>query len=200
MPVAVFDFDHTLTKRDSLLPFLFFAFGRLKTIWQLLMLTPAFSAFLLGLTSRKKVKERILSRFIKGMHRNKIAALGELYASQALDCHLRKEAMERLLWHQSRGHRCLVASASFDFYLVPWAKRKGIEAVLASRLEFDATERATGRVLGANCWGAEKCNRLLDYFKGHIPKELYVYGDSRGDQELLAMADHPFYRTFSKAL
>ena len=38
--------------------------------------------------------------------------------------------------------------------------------------------------------------RLRDYLGSTENVQLYVYGDSRGDQEILALADYPFYRKF----
>lgn len=196
--IAVFDFDHTITDRDSLLPFLFYVQGFWKTIYYLFILTPFFIQYILGNLSRQRMKEKILGRFFGGRLKSELDALGQQYADFELDRYLKPEAMDRLKWHQSQGHRCLLVSASLEFYLKPWAKRYGFEEVLASRLEVNAAEEITGRLVGLNCWGPEKEQRLFDYL-GHIEDgetKFYVYGDSRGDKEILALADFPFYRTF----
>lgn len=194
--VAVFDFDHTLINRDSLVPFLFYAKGFKKSTLYLLALMPVFISFLMGIASRQEVKERILTLFFKGMSMEQLQALGNRYAEEKLDSFLKPEAMDRLKWHQSQGHRCLVVSASPEFYLKPWVARHGIEAVLASRLELTAGGELTGRLAGINCWGMEKRRRLETYLGSRDGYELYVYGDSRGDQELLAFANHPYYQKF----
>lgn len=194
--VAAFDFDHTLINRDSLLPFLFYAEGYLQTGYRLGALCPVFVSFLVGKSSRQEVKEQILTRFFKGRAMEDLQAIGNRYADEKLDGYLKPEALERLRWHQAQGHRCVVVSASPEFYLKPWAARHGIEAVLASRLELTPTGELTGRLVGLNCWGAEKKNRLEAYLGPKEGYELYVYGDSRGDQELLALADHPYYRKY----
>lgn len=194
--VAVFDFDHTLTDRDSLLPFLFFMQGFWKASFHLAALTPAFIRFLIGNLSRQAVKEKIVKRFMGGWSFAEMQVLGQRYAANQLDHYLKPEAIERLAWHQSEGHRCLLVSASLEFYLRPWAMRHGFEEVLASRLELTPTGQVTGRLSGLNCWGPEKAKRLLEYLGPREQYKLYVYGDSRGDCEILALADHPFYRTF----
>lgn len=196
--IAVFDFDHTITDRDSLLPFLFYVRGFWKTIYHLFALIPFFILYLLGILSRQRMKEKILTHFIGGLSWSELQVLGQQYADYQLDRYLMPKAIQRLKWHQSQGHRCILASASLDFYLKPWAKRHGFEEVLASRLELNAKGEVTGRLLGLNCWGPEKEKRLLAYLRldplQDCQAKLYVYGDSRGDREILALADYPFYR------
>lgn len=196
--LAVFDFDHTITDRDSLLPFLFYIQGFWKTIYHLLVLTPDFICYLVGHLSRQEMKEKILTRFIGGRCFTEVQSLGQDYADCQLDNYLKPEAMKRLAWHQSQGHRCLLISASLEFYLKPWAKRHGFEEVLASCLELTSSGYVTGRLQGLNCWGPEKKRRLLAYLGStQVDRiQLYVYGDSRGDQEILALANYPFYRKF----
>ena len=104
--------------------------------------------------------------------------------------------MERLQWHRNRNDRCLLVSASIEAYLLPWAKAQGFEKVLCSRLACTSDGLTTGKLKGKNCWGEEKKQRLLDYLQGRLPTALYVYGDSLGDQAILEMASHPFYRVF----
>lgn len=194
--VAAFDFDHTLTDRDSLLPFLFFMQGRWKTGCHLACLGPDFLSFLIGNLSRQGIKEKILTRFIGGKSFVDLQALGEDYADRQLDQYLKPKSLHRLAWHQSQGHRCILVSASLDFYLTPWGLRHGFEKVISSRLEMTPSGYATGQLAGLNCWGPEKAKQLLDYLGPREHYQLYVYGDSRGDQEMLALADYSFYRTF----
>lgn len=194
--VAVFDFDHTLTDRDSLLPFLFYIAGFWKTTYYLSTLSLNFLRFLTGNLSRQEIKEKILTRFFRGWSSSDIDAMGKRYAHEKLDRYIKSEAMERLVWHKLQGHRCLLVSATLESYLKPWASRYGFENVLASRLELTRTGHLTGRLAGNNCWGQEKKRRLLEYLSSEKQYQLYVYGDSRGDKELLELANYPFYRTF----
>jgi phosphatidylglycerophosphatase C len=196
-PIAVFDFDHTLTDRDSLLPFLFDMRGFRKTILHLAALTPSFLRYLLGNISRQSIKEKILTRFLGGVLFTELQSFGQHYADHRLDHFLKPQALQRLVWHQAQGHRCILVSASVEVYLKPWGIRHGFEEVLASRLELSSTGNVTGRLIGLNCWGPEKKRRLLNYLGTADQGTLYVYGDSRGDHDLLAIADHPFYRKFS---
>jgi phosphatidylglycerophosphatase C len=194
--VAAFDFDNTLTNRDSLLPFLFYMNGFFKTTKGLARLTPVFFAFLLNNLTRQEVKEKILAMFFKGLPYPYLKEWGEKYAKEQLDRYIKPEALARLRWHQQQGHRCVLISASVECYLLPWAKRYGFDEVITSCLEIDEEECVTGHLIGLNCWGEEKCKQLKEKLGPKSHYQLYAYGDSRGDRELLALADYPFYRCF----
>lgn len=194
--VAAFDFDHTLIDRDSLMSFLFCTFGSIRTSVELILLVPDFIKYLFHRASRQEIKEKIATRFFKGWDYGKLESLGHDYAGSSLDRYVKDEGMQKLRWHQKQGHRCILVSASLDFYLSPWASRHGFETVLCSILEIDAQNKVTGRLKGNNCWGPEKVRRLLDYLGPREGFQLYVYGDSRGDAELLQLADFPFYQRF----
>lgn len=194
--VALFDFDHTLTRKDSLLPFLFHLKGFWQTLYFLFLLTPHFLAYTLRRVSRQEIKEKIIAQFMKGVLLSQLEIEAREYAHTKLDLYLKPAAIKRLRWHQSRGHLCLIVSASLDLYLIPWAQRQGFEAVLSSQLEVDLEGRVTGRLKGNNCWGMEKKKRIESYLKSTKPYLLYAYGDSLGDQEMLEMADYAFFRTF----
>ena len=62
--------------------------------------------------------------------------------------------------------------------------------MLATRLEVDADDRLTGRLIGANCRGPEKVVRLREW-RGEALAVAFAYGDSDGDREMLALAATP---------
>jgi phosphatidylglycerophosphatase C len=190
--VAAFDFDGTLTRCDSLLPFLHFSSGFGKFTGYLLQLAPTLVQFLFGKIGNQAAKEAVLARFFAGAEESKITELGARFAHQKLPSLLRQKAMARLRWHQKQGHYCALVSASLDVYLNPWGREMGFDAIICSQLEFNSENRITGRLVDANCYGVEKVRRLRQLVGN--PSVLYVYGDSRGDHELLKIADHAYYR------
>ncbi|MDP1879553.1 MAG: HAD-IB family hydrolase [Parachlamydiaceae bacterium] len=194
--IAVFDFDHTLINCDSLIPALIYMNGFWKTSAEFFLIVPKAIQYFFGKTSRQEIKEEILSRTIKGLLIEEVKKKGKQFADNRLDRYLKPEALKQLQWHQSQGHRCLLISASLDFYLEPWAARHGFEKVICSRLEISPENKVTGKLLGLNCWGIEKKLRFLSYAGPKENYQLYMYGDSLGDMDLLEIADFPFYRTF----
>jgi HAD superfamily hydrolase (TIGR01490 family) len=195
--IAAFDFDGTLTYRDTLLPFFNFVKGPLATSLNLAKGIPFFAEFLLKRLSRQEVKEIMLASFFKGMKEEELQLFGKKFAETKIDSLLRPEGMQRLRWHQAQGHRCILISASIETYLGYWADRVGFQDLLCSKLETDAEMCVTGKLNGTNCWGPEKRRRLLQLLGPKINYELYAYGDSSGDRELLELADRPYYRRFS---
>lgn len=192
--VAAFDFDGTLITRDSLVPFLIYLQGVFKTYSKLLLLSPYGLGFGLNLISRQQVKERVLKSFIKGMSFSDLLHLGERFANGVLDRFVCQELFKRYQWHKSQGHICILVSASLDFYLTPWAQRHGFHHVISSKLEIDNQGKVTGNLLGKNCWGPEKPKQLIELIGPKDQYTLYAYGDSRGDYELLQLADYSFYK------
>ncbi len=194
--VAAFDFDHTLINRDSLLPFLFYTSGWRSTICFLIQLLPDFIKYAIRKKTRQQIKEIILTKFFKGQKIVELEKKGNDYAAQRLDRFVKQDALKRLHWHQQQGHYCVLVSASVDIYLSPWANRHGIDRVISSKLEETAEGLITGKLVGLNCRAKEKVRRLIEELGSKENYQLYVYGDSRGDRELLELADFSFYRRF----
>ena len=196
--VAAFDFDGTLTRRETLLPFLLHTLGAAAVARHALMLSPTLAGYALHLIRNDVAKERVFIQCLAGMSMNELQQQGERFAANVLPDLLRDTAIRRLEWHKQQGHRCVVISASLELYVRPWAFKAGFDDVIATRLEMRADGSITGRLSGANCFGIEKVRRLemlLGSREGYI---LYAYGDSRGDKELLINSDFPFYKQFPK--
>ena len=66
----------------------------------------------------------------------------------------------------------------------------GVDHVFCTRLGVGPDGRLDGRLDGGNVRGHEKVRQVEAWLDGH-PVELWAYGDSAGDRELLAAADHP---------
>ncbi|MCW8840701.1 MAG: HAD-IB family hydrolase [Gammaproteobacteria bacterium] len=192
--VAAFDFDGTLTRHDTLWPFLLHVAGPWRLLWNTLPLLPTLSGYLLGWVSNSVAKERVFYRFLHGMPEQRLQALAGEFAHRRIPGMVSPAALRRLAWHRRQGHRCVVISASIEDYVAPWARQAGFDAVLATRLQRGADARLTGCYDGENCYGAEKIRRLQSLLGERAGYDLYAYGDSRGDRELLALADHAYYK------
>lgn len=186
--VAAFDFDKTMTRRDTLLPFL----ARLAGHRRLAVALAAQSSRYRHDSDAAKLD--VLRRLTVGMDADEFATVGRDYAV-GLHHRLRPDTIARLRWHRSQGHRLVIVSASLGTYLRPFGETLGFDEVIAVELDVDGDRRLTGRVVnGVNVRGPEKARRLDAWLSesshsGPRP-EIWAYGDSSGDDELLAMADH----------
>ena len=200
--VAAFDFDGTLTDRDTLVPFLVTVFGRARVATTFAALPFTALGCLLRLVSIDEFKRRVLARLVAGVPAQRLRARGPAHAL-ALVPWLRPEALRRIEWHRSRGHLLVLVSSTLDLYLADVGSALGFDHVLCSRLEVQrdgaGIEHFTGRLEGSDCTGAEKLRRVAALVGRPGEVELHVYGDSAGDRELLAAADHAHYRPFRGA-
>lgn len=189
--VAAFDFDGTLTYRDTMLSFLLFSTGYPALARAFVKQIPTLSRYSLGLVSRQHAKESVLSGLFKGESMDGLREKGKMFGLGPLNSHLKPKMMQRLRWHLNQGHCTVLVSASLDVYLEPWAKQTGFHHVITSQLEVGPNNEFTGCLKGLNCWGPEKTRRLEEVLGTPKNYFLYAYGDSRGDKELLQMADVP---------
>lgn len=191
--VAAFDFDKTMTYRDTLLPFLFHLEPFHHKLLNAIKLIPTVMLYKTGYLENHNAKEKLLTAFLKNRSFEELAQQAKMFSLIRLSYFLRPEALQRLHWHQGKKHHCILISAGLELYLKPWADSMGLE-VSATRLQVHKG-RVSGKIHGKNCYGPEKVKRLLERFGPKEGFKLYAYGDSDGDRELLALADYPFYRT-----
>ena len=200
--VAAFDFDGTITDRDTLVPFLVLAFGRLRVAAAFAALPFTGMGYLLRLVTIDEFKRRVLRRLVAGAAEPRLRALGPVHA-RAIAPWLRAPALQRIAGHRAQRHLLVLVSSTLDLYLEPMAVQLGFDHVLCSRLEtvIDAhgAGRCTGELAGRDCTGVEKLHRLAACIGGLEDVQLHVYGDSAGDRELFAVADHPHFRPFRAA-
>jgi phosphatidylglycerophosphatase C len=186
--LAAFDFDGTLVPGDSLPRYLSLLLGRERFAR---VLGRAMPAMLSGYRSmgRDGAKAALLARAVAGVPVLHAADVADGFASQ-LAREVRPEMAERLAWHGREGHTTVLVSASLALYLEPFGKLVGFDHMIATKLEVGPEGLLTGRILGENVRAAQKA-LLLGRLLGNEPVTVWAYGDSRGDREMLAMADHP---------
>jgi phosphatidylglycerophosphatase C len=194
--VAAFDFDGTLTRRETLLPFRLHTLGAVVVARHAVVLSPTLAGYGLGMIRNDVAKERVFVRCLGGMRLDELEQEGERFAAYILPGLLRHEAMQRLEWHKQQGHRCVVISASLELYVRPWAIKAGFDDVIATRLEMQEAGCITGKLSGENCFGIQKVRRLETLLGEREGYTLFAYGDSLGDKELLSSADYAYYRKF----
>ena len=194
MTIAFLDFDGTITTDDSLIKFIRFVVGDTKFIWGMTLLSPMLTAYKLKLIPNYRAKQYILSYFFKGMAKEKFMQVAKEYSLKHIDTILRPKAMEKIAWHKEQGHKIVIVSASIECWLKPWCNENNLD-LIATKLEIK-DGIVTGKFLTKNCYGIEKANRVQEQYNLSDYDHIYAYGDSRGDRELLELADEKFYKPF----
>lgn len=194
--IYAFDFDGTLTTKDTLLEFIRFAKGKGRMLGGFLLFSPLLILMKLHLYPNGRAKQKLFSWFFKGMTTDEFDHLCQSFAQQNRQL-LRpagEEKIRRIL--EEEGNTVLVISASIDSWVRPFFDEIS-EKIQVTGTQIEIKDnRLTGRFSTKNCYGKEKVNRLKAFFPERKTYELIAFGDSNGDRELLAYADKGFYKPF----
>ena len=196
MRLALFDFDGTISSKDSLIDFIQFAIGKPKYYMGLMTLSPMLLAYTLKLISNHTAKERLIAYFFKDLDTEHLENITHRYTREQIDKITRPRALEKIKWHQEQGHKVVIVSASIECWLKGWCEKNNLD-LIATRLEI-RNSKFTGKLATRNCYGSEKVDRIRAAYDLVACDYIYAYGDSRGDKEMLALADEKFYRPFRK--
>ena len=190
--VVAFDFDGTLTTRDTFPAFIRFSLGFWRFAVGLALFAPMLVAMKGGFYPNWKVKQRVFSHFFKGMSVGRFDAYCEDFCRDRLPRMLRKQLLQTVREYTGGKYELCVVSASIDRWIRPWAETAGFTRLLCTEVE---TENGvlTGRFSTPNCYGTEKVRRLQSAYPDRKEYRLIAYGDSRGDREMLSYADEHYF-------
>jgi len=193
--IAVFDFDGTLTRKDSFKNFLIYTFGFTSFFKGIAINIFPLTLYILRIISNHKAKEILFSHFFSGWKEEDFQSICTKYALLNIDSIINNEALQKACWHKSEHHVLVIVSASLTNWISPWAKTNGFIDIIATEPEIK-NGLLTGKFKTHNCYGKEKLLRFLERYPARNKYFLYVYGDSVGDKQLLNIADKPFFRSF----
>lgn len=193
-PIVAFDFDGTLTVRDSFNAFLAWRVPRPRFIGGLVSLSPALAAYALN-RDRGRLKAAAIEEFLAGRTPAEVGAEATSFCEAIWERFMRPDALESWNAWKGRGATLVIVTASPAITVEPFARRLGADVLLGTRLKLDADGKIAGPLAGENCRGAEKVVRLRERF-GPDVRLAAAYGDTSGDTEMLAIADEAGFRRF----
>lgn len=196
MNLALFDFDGTITYRDSFLLFLCHL-NRRRVIFTILTHVPQIILYKLGKYPTQQLKETFLKRLLRGTSLNELDKTAERYCREVLPTIIRSGVWDRLDWHRQRGDTIAIVTASPTFMLAPWCRNEEVD-LIGTEVETDPLGRVTGKISGKNCIGEEKVRRINQRYDIATYDTLFAYGDTASDRPMLRMAppDNRFYKPF----
>ncbi|MBS1668535.1 MAG: HAD-IB family hydrolase [Bacteroidetes bacterium] len=192
--IAFFDFDGTITNKDSFLELIKFQKGPLLFYTGFLLNAPFLLAYKLKIISNSSAKERILRFFFNKTTLNDFQLKCDRFAMQNLPEMVRPKAIMEIRKLQELSAEVVIVSASAKNWLLKWSDAQQV-ALIATLLEV-RNEKITGCIDGKNCFGEEKVARIQSQFDLSQYDEIYCYGDTSGDNPMLALATHAFYKPF----
>lgn len=192
LSLAVFDLDGTITRHDTLIPFVLDCLWRKP--WRLprLLLLPALAfAFLLH-RDRGRFKGALLRATIGGLPRAWLEARAAGFVPRLLQRGVFAEALRAIDDHRARGDRLLLMSASIDLYVPLIGQALGFAQTICSRVRWNADGTLDGRLASANCRGEEKRRCLQALIAREPPQRLYAYGNSGSDLAHMRLASQAY--------
>ena len=189
--IYAFDFDGTLTTKDTLIEFIRYAKGSMALGLGFMRYAHLLVLMIIGLYPNYKAKQKVFAHFFKDTTLDDFNALCKAFAASSSHL-LRPNAIEAINHAIKEGSEVLIVSASIDNWVQPFFPQ---EKVVGTQIEV-IDGKLTGQFLSKNCYGQEKVNRILSLYPNRQDYHLTAYGDSRGDKEMLAFADESHFKPF----
>jgi phosphatidylglycerophosphatase C len=195
--IAFFDFDGTITTKDSLPEIIKFLKGRTAYYMGISLNMHWFMACQFNLISGDQLKEKILSYFFSGIPENIFQEKCDLFADRVLPGLIRPGAIAEMDRLRKESFEMVVVSASAENWIRNFSKRLSLE-LIATKLEVK-NGLITGKMEGRNCKGEQKVICIKERWDLSAYEEIYVYGDTPADKPMMALATRSFYKPFRKA-
>ena len=193
--IAFFDFDGTITNKDSLNVFTKDAVGYFNFYIGLMKISPFLLMFKLKIIKNYQAKNIYLNHFFKRWDYANFKYISNKYSINELDKIIRIDALKRINWHKEEGHEVAIVTASIDSWLNGWCKKNNIN-LISTKINLE-NNKIKDSFFIKNCYGEEKVNRILQEYNLKDYKTIYAYGDSTGDREMLSIANKKFYKFFN---
>lgn len=192
-PYALFDFDGTLIRGDSIVHFVRYAHARgLTGAGGLLRAALWAVAYGLHLTTAERAKRESLS-FLADREQAGVEALGRAFCREELLPRLYPQGVEELRRRHAEGAEVLLVTASPSFYLEALKEELPIQRIIGTRMHVE-NGVYTGLIAGENCRGVQKPLRLAEDLAARGDMVDYAaswaYGDSASDAPMLALCGH----------
>ena len=192
--IAFFDFDGTLTTKDTLLEMIRFHKGTFRFYLGFLINSPFLVAYKLKIISNQTAKERVLHFFFNNETVESFQQKCDAFVASELPALMRPKGITELNRLVAQGVEVVIVTASASNWVKPPIHRDEIK-LLSTELEVK-NGKLTGKLIGRNCHGLEKVERIRSKYNLDEYDEILCYGDTNGDKPMLGLATVAFYKPF----
>ncbi len=195
--IAFFDFDGTLTSKDSLTEFykylykrnFFYAYYLRNLALVVLVQFKIVSYFTLKKRRLKYLVKKFPTQFLKDESRD--------FFRIFIENELKIKAKTRILELKKRGFKIVIVSASLDLLLSNFDKELSAE-IITNELE-EVNGNFTGNFIrNKDCNFEEKVHRIKSKYDIEDYEEVHAYGDSKGDFAMFELAHKSFLNYFKE--
>lgn len=189
----LFDFDGTLTHKDTMFLFLKF-YNPAKYSFQFLKHVPLFVLLKVKLASAEAVKKSFISSILKGESKYQIEKKAKLFFEENYPSLFRENALDFINNINRQNTESYIVSASLDIWVKPFAEKFDM-TLLATKAEFK-DDIFTGKFIGKNCNKDEKVCRIEAELGDKKFDKIIAFGDTSGDKPMFKFANESHYRFF----
>lgn len=194
--VALFDFDGTISFKDSFIEFIKYTDGRLKLLMCIFLNAPFIVLYLLKIYPNQNLKERFFTFFYKGVSVSELEEKGKSFSLNELPKFVYPEAIQLITQHKAKGRQVYLLTASSNIWLGTWCRQNEIGFI---GTEFEhINQKYTGKIAGKNCYGEEKINRIRFILDDEQIAEVFGYGNGKADSFFLSKMKHSFNMPLNK--
>lgn len=185
--LVLFDFDGTLSKKDTFFQFILFSKGTVSVLFMLFRHSIHIFLYFIKVISAEELKRKVFYFLFKGLTRTELDQMGKLFAKHMIDADLfKKDILDKLEMHKKEGATIYVVSASIGVWIHPVCKDLGVKAICTEiKLENGIFN---GEFVTKNCNGQEKANRIQDELNLKNYSNIIAYGNSKGDLQMFKLA------------
>lgn len=185
--LRLYDFDGTITKRDSFNDFIIYTFGINKFFLNIIKNSFTIFQYVINKKTNAEVKTKMFQMLYRNEKYNKYLEDCKKYSNNRLNSIIRPE-FKKILNNIDDN---IIITASFKEWIEPWAKKNNIKIIISSQFEtnYDIIE---GTIKEENsCYGKNKITML----KKEVPNieknynYIIAYGDSKSDKYYMKIAD-----------
>jgi phosphatidylglycerophosphatase C len=189
--LAVFDLDGTITRRDTLLPYVMgFPMSTSRKILGVLVFVGTLLLFMLGRRDHGQVKSAFIRSTLRGRTRSQVQAWTAEFVPALLQRGVFADALTRIAQHRKEGARLVLMSASTDLYVPAVGAALGFDEVICTGVGWDA-DRLEGHLTTPNRRGGEKSRCFEALRRAHPGLTTAAYGNAASDLDHMRLADQP---------
>ena len=192
--LAIFDLDGTITRHDTMWPFVSGFLLRHPTRWWRvpLCLLPLLRHFLSD-GDRGVLKGSILRLTLGGVARADLDRWAARFTRQLLLAGLYAEALDSIATLRKAQAHLVLLSASPDLYVPLIARALGFDECICTEVRWQPDGMLDGSLSSANRRGAEKARCVRNLLAKHEPSLSQAYGNDPADLEHLSLVSAGVY-------
>jgi HAD superfamily phosphoserine phosphatase-like hydrolase len=188
--LAIFDLDGTITRRDTLAPYVL-GFLLRKRPWRLpllLLMLPVLLGYALRIIGRGGLKSAFILIGLGGCRRRYLERWTATFVARLLANGVFPEAVEAIQAHARGGDHLVLLSASTDLYVPAIAHALGFQEVICTGVRWRG-ERLWGTLTTPNRRGEEKARCVSALRARHPGMQAVAYGNAASDLAHLKLVE-----------